>query len=77
MLGQDIVDVLGLDALLAQMILAVGGAMVLGSGYAIYMHRRGRAPAHAEGEFRATRTYWLLGVGVLISAWGIASLITG
>ena len=68
---------LGLDALLAQMILAVGGAMVLGNGYAIYMNRRGRAPARAEGEFRAARAYWLLGVGALITAWGIASLIAG
>ena len=73
----DVVDLLGLDTLLAQMILAVGGAMVLGNGFAIYQHRRGRAPKGATGEFRSGRAYWLLGVGILITIWGIASLIAG
>ncbi len=73
----DIVDVLGLDSLLAQIILAIGGAMVLGNGFAIYQNRRGRAPKGVEGEFRAGRAWWLLGVGSLIAIWGIASLIAG
>ena len=72
----DIVDVLGLDALLAQIILAVGAAMVLGNGFAIIQHHRGRAPKGAQGEFRAARAWWLFGVGLLISVWGIASLVT-
>lgn len=77
MLGQDAIDILGLDVLLAQLVLALGAAMVLGNGYAIYMHRRGRAPAKAEGEFRAARAYWLLAVGVLIATWGGISLAIG
>lgn len=72
----DVIDVLGLDALLAQMILAIGAAMVLGNGFAIYQHKRGRAPKGAEGSFRAGRAWWLLGVGAIISVWGIASLVT-
>ncbi|MDX1450091.1 MAG: hypothetical protein R3246_13615 [Acidimicrobiia bacterium] len=71
----DVVDLLGLDSLLVQLALAVGAAMVLGNGYAIYQHRRGRAPAKVEGEFRATRAWWLFGVGALITIWGVASLI--
>lgn len=73
----DVVDVLGLDTLIAQMILAVGAAMVLGNGYAIYQSRMGRKPAKAQGEFRPSRAWWLLSVGGLISLWGIASIVTG
>ena len=71
----DVIDVLGLDSLLAQIILAIGGAMVLGNGFAIYQNRRGLAPKGATGEFRAGRAWWLLGVGLVITVWGIASLI--
>ncbi len=77
MFAQDAVDILGLDTLLAQLILALGAAMVLGNGYAIYMHKRGKAPARTEGEFRAPRAWWLLGVGALITVWGATSLIVG
>ncbi len=74
-LAQSVVDILGLNDLLAQLILAVGAAMVLGNGYAIYQARRGKAPKGAQGEFRAGRAWWLLAVGALIGLWGIASLI--
>ncbi len=77
MFAQDAIDILGLDVLLAQLILALGAAMVLGNGYAIYMNRKGRAPAKAQGEFRAGRAYWLLGVGVVIAIWGGVSLAIG
>lgn len=73
----DIVDLLGLNTLLAQLILAVGGAMILGNGFAIFQHSRGRGPANAEGQFRKGRAWWLLGVGVLIAIWGVASLMGG
>ena len=75
-MGQSVVEILGLNDLMAQLILAVGAAMVLGNGFAIYQARRGKAPKGADGEFRASRAWWLLGVGVLIAAWGIASLAT-
>jgi hypothetical protein len=72
----DVVDLLGLDSLLAQIILAIGGAMVLGNGFAIIQDRRGRAPKGAQGAFRAGRAWWLLAVGTIITIWGIASLVT-
>ncbi len=75
-LAQSVVDILGLNDLLAQLILAVGAAMILGNGYAIYQARRGNAPRGAQGEFRAGRAWWLLGVGTLITIWGVASLVT-
>lgn len=71
----DIVDVLGLDTLLAQFILALGLAMVLGNGFAVYKARRGEKPKDVSGEFRATRAYWLIAVGAVITVWGAASLL--
>jgi hypothetical protein len=71
----DITELLGLDDLLVQLILAVGAAMVLGNGYAIFQNSRGKHPAGSSGEFRTGRAWWLLAVGALITLWGIASLI--
>jgi hypothetical protein len=73
----DVLEILGLDALLAWFILAVGGSMVLGNGFALLQARRGRAPKDAQGELRRGRVWWLLAVGTLISVWGIASLLAG
>ena len=73
-IAQSVVDFLGLNDLMAQLILAVGAAMVLGNGYAIYQARRGNAPKGAEGSFNPVRAWWLLGVGTLIAVWGVASL---
>jgi hypothetical protein len=72
----DVVDVLGLSTLLAQLILAVGAAMTIGNGFAIYQHSRGRTPDHVEGAFRAARAWWLLSAGVVIAAWGGVTLLT-
>jgi hypothetical protein len=73
----DILEVLGLDALLAWFILAVGGSMVAGNGFALMQARRGHAPKGAQGELRRGRAWWLLGVGAVISLWGVASLAAG
>ncbi len=72
----DITELLGLDDLLAQLILAVGAAMVIGNGMALFVHYRGKRPVRAEGEFRTGRSWWLLGVGLLIALWGLASWAT-
>ncbi len=71
----DIQEILNLDLLLKQLALALGLAMVLGNGYAIYKNRKGQKPKDEEGEFRPGRAYWLLAVGVLIALWGGISLI--
>ncbi len=71
-----ITELLGLDDLLAQMILAVGAAMVIGNGFAIVQHSRGKHPKGATGEFRAVRAWWFVAVGLLITLWGVGSLLT-
>ena len=68
-------EILDLDALLAQLVLAIGAALVLGNGFAIYQNRRGRAPKGAEGEFRAPRAWFLAAAGLVMSLWGVASLV--
>jgi hypothetical protein len=73
----DIVELLGLDSLLAQLVLAIGGAMVLGNGFAIYQDKQGKMPKDAEGAFRKSRAWWLFGVGVVIALWGLISLVAG
>lgn len=68
-------DIFDLDSLVAQMILAVGAALVLGNAYALVMARRGVRPKGAEGDLRRGRAWFLLAVGVVIAAWAAASLL--
>ena len=70
----DLVEILDLDRLLVLMVLAMGLAMVLGNGYAIWQHHRGNKPKGEEGEFRRPRAYWLVGVGLVMTTWGLLSL---
>jgi hypothetical protein len=70
----DIQEILNLDLLIKQLALALGLAMVLGNGYAIYKNRKGDKPKDEEGDFRPGRAYWLLGVGIFIAAWGGISI---
>lgn len=43
-------DVLDLDSLLAQMVPALGVALVAGNAYALFMDHRGVKPKDEEGE---------------------------
>ena len=69
----DVTELLGLDDLLAQLILAVGAAMVIGNTFAIVQHYRGKHPKGATGEFRAVRAWWLLAVGPYDTARGLGT----
>jgi hypothetical protein len=69
-------DIFGLDTLVAQMVLALGGALLLGNGYALLMARRGVRPKGARGELRQGRAIFLAVVGLVIAWWGLGSLLT-
>jgi len=69
------VDIFNLNELLAQLILAVGAALVAGNAYALIQNRRGVKPGNLEGELRRGRAWWLIGVGMIITIWALASLI--
>lgn len=68
-------DIFNLNELLAQMVLALGAALVLGNGWALIQARRGRAPKGMEGDLHRGRAWWLMGVGLVITLWGIGSLL--
>ena len=67
-------DIFDLDRLLVLMLVAIGLALVVGNGFAIIQARRGNKPQGEEGEFRRGRAWWLLGVGLVMTLWGVASL---
>lgn len=69
-------EILGLDVLLAQIMLALGLAMVIGNGFAIWRNARGRPPAGGRGAYRPGRAWFLLAAGALISAWATAGMVT-
>ena len=68
-------DILGLDTLLAQLMVAMGLAMVFGNGFAMWKNTRGQGPKGVQGAYRPGRVRFLLVVGVVISVWGIAGLV--
>lgn len=68
-------DILGLDTLLAQLMSAMGLAMVFGNGFAMWKHARGQAPKGVQGSYRPGRARFLLMVGIVISVWGISGLL--
>lgn len=67
-------DILGFDTLLAQLMSALGLAMVFGNGLAMWKHHRGQAPKGIHGTYRPGRARFLLAIGVLISIWGISGM---
>ncbi len=70
-------DLLDFENLLPQLILALGLALLIGNGLAWWKHRRGEAPKGLEGaQYRPGRVAFLSLVGLLLTIWGAASLLT-
>ena len=69
-------EILDLNSLLAQLILGLGAALLIGNLYALFMDRRGVKPKNAQGDLRVGRAWFLAGVGLVIAAWGLASLLS-
>ncbi|MEX1207048.1 MAG: hypothetical protein WEE36_00365 [Acidimicrobiia bacterium] len=70
-------DIFDLDSLLAQLILGLGAALVIGNGFALVQAKRGVKPKGAEGDLRRGRAWFLLAVGLVIAIWGATSLLAG
>ena len=68
-------EILGLDTLLAQLMVAMGLAMVFGNGFAMWKHARGEGPKGVKVAYRPGRARFLLVVGIVISIWGVSGLI--
>lgn len=70
-------DLLDFENLLPQLILALGLALLIGNGLAWWKHRRGEAPKGLEeAQYRPGRVAFLSLVGLLLTIWGAASLLT-
>lgn len=71
-------DFIGVDTLLAELTVALGLAVVIGNGLAFYKANRGERPEGVaeEAEFRPSRAMFLIGAGVLMTAWGVASIVS-
>ncbi|HUO45434.1 MAG TPA: hypothetical protein VM470_01230 [Acidimicrobiia bacterium] len=69
-------DILGLDSLFAEMITALGLALLIGNGLAWWKNRRGERPRGVDGKFRGGRVAFLVGVGLILTVWGFASIVT-
>jgi hypothetical protein len=67
-------DIFDFDTLLVQLVLALGAALLLGNGFAIWMDWTGRRPESATGDFRAGRAWFLAAIGLVMTIWGLASL---
>ena len=71
------IDILGIDTLFAEMVTGLGLALVVGNLLAWRKHRQGQRPSGVDGEFRRGRVAFLLAIGILMTAWGVASLLVG
>ncbi|MCH7584305.1 MAG: hypothetical protein IH941_03990 [Acidobacteria bacterium] len=69
-------DIFNLNSLLAQLLLALGAALVIGNFYALIQNRRGIKPKNMDGVLRRGRAWWLITVGMVITVWAGASLLT-
>lgn len=68
-------DILGLDSLVAEMVTGLGLALIVGNLLAWRKHRAGETPAGVAGAYRPGRVRFLLVVGVLMTVWGVSSLM--
>jgi hypothetical protein len=69
-------DFFDLDNLLAQIALAVGGALFLGNAFALIMDHRGIRPKGVDGTLRRPRAWFLTVVGLAMTWWGLGSIFT-
>ena len=69
-------EILGLDVLATQMILAIGLALVAGNSWAVIRQLKGRPPPGQRGAFRPRRAAFFISVGGLMVIWGLASLLS-
>lgn len=68
-------EILDIENLLPELILALGLALLLGNGAAWWKHRRGERPEGIEdARFRPGRVVFLSVVGLVLTVWGAVSL---
>lgn len=69
-------ELLGIDNLLPELIIGLGLALVLGNGAAWWKNRKGETPKGVpDARFRPGRALFLMMIGLLISTWGLVTLL--
>lgn len=69
-------DFLDFENLLPELIVGLGLALIIGNGLAWWKHRRGEEPKGvADATYRAGRVAFLMIVGVVMTVWGLVSLL--
>ena len=69
-------EILGLDILVTQMILAIGLALIAGNVWAVVRHVTGRPPPGQRGSFRPRRAAFFITAGALMVIWSLASVFS-
>jgi uncharacterized iron-regulated membrane protein len=70
-------DLFDVENLLPELIVGLGVALIVGNGLAWWKHRRGETPYGVENpQYRAGRVASLAVVGLLMTVWGVVSLVT-
>lgn len=71
-------DFIGVDTLLAELTIALGLAVLIGNALAFYKARKGEKPegVDEDAQFRPSRAIFLMGAGIVITLWGIGSILS-
>ncbi|MDP9494876.1 MAG: hypothetical protein M3P87_06510 [Actinomycetota bacterium] len=70
-------DLFDIENLLPELIIGLGLALLVGNALAWWKHRRGETPKGVEdAQYRAGRVAFLVLVGVLMTVWGLVTLLT-
>jgi hypothetical protein len=69
-------ELLGGEALFAEMVAGLGAALLVGNAVAGFRHKRGLMPKDQEGAFRPGRAVFLASVGALMVIWGVATFVS-
>ncbi|MCQ3803746.1 MAG: hypothetical protein OXC98_10165 [bacterium] len=69
-------EILGLDILVTQMILAIGLALLAGNAWATFRHLKGQPPPGQRGGFRPKRAAFMMAAGILMVTWSLVSMLS-
>ncbi|MBT8201207.1 MAG: hypothetical protein KJO36_11895 [Acidimicrobiia bacterium] len=69
-------DLLDIDSLFPQLVLALGLALVAGNGLALVQHYRGQQRTDPDRPVHQGRAWFLIAVGIILTVWGALTLVT-